>query len=575
MTAQQKIHIARAMMVATILLIVGFQVYWISRLYNDEKSALQREADVVFREAVYKVQVANFKMDTSFFEQAGENLFNVEAINVMKRKAVASGKKGDTLPNQVIIQLKDPQQNEVKKLGIDTVPAAAHFQITKRNVEPGNQMRVMYRRLEGDSSLVKNSDSLLQEVQKRILEMRANGDTITRFVMKHTQEVQPPEPIKTIEKAPAKATIRINNIALKESDDQAQDVLKKPAQPIRIFTTTAFADTLSMAKLDSAYQLELSKSGIKVPFNIIKYKDKKKNEIIIDSTVLATSPVPVGMVKPNFYQAQFNSFTPYLFGKIGPQMALSILLVAFTVASFIVMYRNVLAQQQLAEMKNEFISNITHELKTPIATVNVAIEAMKSFNALHHPERTKEYLDISSSELQRLSLLVDKVLKLSMFEKKDVELNIERVDLRQLVQEVLGSMRLQFEKCKGQVSFNTSGENFHLEGDRLHITSVIYNLLDNAIKYCKEDLQVEVAIEAKEEVVQLMVRDNGIGIQPEFKDKIFEKFFRVPMHNKHNIKGYGLGLSYVAHIVQQHRGSIKVESVPGVGSSFVVQFPKV
>jgi two-component system phosphate regulon sensor histidine kinase PhoR len=250
-----------------------------------------------------------------------------------------------------------------------------------------------------------------------------------------------------------------------------------------------------------------------------------------------------------------------------------VFLVGFTILSFTLLYRNLLRQQKLADIKNEFISNITHELKTPIATVSVAIEALRSFGANLNPQKTKEYLDISASELQRLSLLVDKVLKLSMFEKKEIELRYELLNMRQLVDEVTASMRLQFETRKADVTVHSEGDT-SLEGDRLHLVSVLFNLLDNALKYSKEAPAIDICIKDNGAQLQLVIADNGIGIPQEYHHRIFEKFFRVPHGNLHDAKGYGLGLSYVSHVVDQHRGTIQVSSTEGTGSRFTITLPK-
>ena len=241
--------------------------------------------------------------------------------------------------------------------------------------------------------------------------------------------------------------------------------------------------------------------------------------------------------------------------------------------SFSLLYRNLQRQRKLTEIKNEFISNITHELKTPIATVGVAIEALRNFNAINDPQRTKEYLDISQNELVRLSLLVDKVLKLSMFEKKEIELKYESFDLKGVVDEVVSSMKLQIEKHNATVSVDVEGDSL-IQGDRLHLLSVVFNLLDNALKYGNGNTAIKFELKERGNEVELSVADNGIGISPEYKDKIFEKFFRVPLGNTHNTKGYGLGLSYVYHVIQRHKGKIEVESQPGLGSKFIITLPK-
>jgi two-component system phosphate regulon sensor histidine kinase PhoR len=230
-------------------------------------------------------------------------------------------------------------------------------------------------------------------------------------------------------------------------------------------------------------------------------------------------------------------------------------------------------QRRLAELKNEFISNITHELKTPIATVGVAIEALKNFNAIDNPERTKEYLEISGNELQRLSLLVDKVLKLSMFENKGIDLKYETLNLHDLVQEVAASLKLQLEKHHANLTITTNGD-VNIAGDRLHLLSVIFNLLDNALKYGKAKPEIRVSIDERENDVVMQVADNGIGIAQEYKNKIFEKFFRIPHGDTHNAKGYGLGLSYVAQVIQKHKGKIEVESQQETGTKFIITLPK-
>jgi Osmosensitive K+ channel histidine kinase len=198
---------------------------------------------------------------------------------------------------------------------------------------------------------------------------------------------------------------------------------------------------------------------------------------------------------------------------------------------------------------------------------------LKNFNAIQDPQRTREYLEISSNELHRLGLLVDKVLKLSMFEKTGIELKYEQLDLEELVTEVLTSLKLQLEKYKAEVHVTREG-NLHLEGDRLHLLSVIFNLLDNSLKYRNGNPVIRVDMKGTDQDIQLTVSDNGIGIPPEYREKIFEKFFRVPHGDTHNAKGYGLGLSYAAQVVRKHKGTIHCESQDGGGTVFTITLPK-
>ncbi len=293
-----------------------------------------------------------------------------------------------------------------------------------------------------------------------------------------------------------------------------------------------------------------------------------------DFSLKDDNEITVGFAKPVSFKLHLKDSNTYIIKRLALPLLVSFLLVALTIFSFVLLLRNLIQQRKLTRIKNEFISNITHELKTPIATVSVAIEAMKNFNALQDPARTKEYLDISANELQRLSLLVDKVLKLSMFEKQEVDVRPESFDLKKLVEEVVHSMRLQLEKYGAQVQIESSGEEAIIKADRLHLTSVVFNLLDNALKYSKAHPSIQIAIENKATETVLRVTDNGIGIPMEYKNKIFDKFFRVPVGDTHNVKGYGLGLSYVAHVIHQHQGTIQVESQPGIGTQFIIKIPR-
>jgi signal transduction histidine kinase len=279
------------------------------------------------------------------------------------------------------------------------------------------------------------------------------------------------------------------------------------------------------------------------------------------------------MLSGERFRAEISDYQGYLFRKMGPQILFSLLLFACVGLAFLFVYQSLRQQMRLTEIKNDFIRNMTHELKTPISTVSVAIEALQNFDALGNPERTREYLAISQLELNRLTLLVDKVLRMSLFEQGDPELKTETIDLRTLVEEVLAAMKLQFEKYRAEVSLSISGTDFSLRGDRLHLVSVLYNLLENALKYSPLPPHIAVNLAHSESQLTLQIRDQGRGIPTEYLGRIFEKFFRVPTGDVHDVKGHGLGLNYVAGVVRLHHGSIEVESREGVGTAFTVKLP--
>lgn len=333
-----------------------------------------------------------------------------------------------------------------------------------------------------------------------------------------------------------------------------------------LYDVDSLQDTLRVAEIMVACSQRLLQQNIEVPFSVARLPYR-------DDAEPAYNEVTLGFAHPVTYHLALGNTTPYLMKRIIAPILLSLVIVGLTTLSFALLYRNLLRQRRLADIKNEFISNITHELKTPIATVSVAIEALRRFNANMDIEKSKEYLDISANELQRLSLLVDKVLKLSMFEKREVELKYECLDVKDLIAEVASSMRLQSEKHQATVHVTSEGDTT-VQGDRLHLVSVIFNLLDNALKYSSGKPEITLNVSGNSTAVKLSVQDNGIGIPTEYRDKVFDKFFRVPTGNLHNAKGYGLGLSYVAHVVRKHQGTITVGPASSGGSCFVITLPK-
>lgn len=274
------------------------------------------------------------------------------------------------------------------------------------------------------------------------------------------------------------------------------------------------------------------------------------------------------------YTATLTGARAWVLQEIAPQILFSIILTVLTAVAFVFMYRSIRAQQRLMEIKNDFISNVTHELKTPVTTVSVALEALRNFKGLENPQRTEEYLNIAQSELNRLTILTDKILKTAIFENKGVDFEPEPVDLFKSIEQVLHSMKLVFEKQKALVTFEKSGNSFTIQGGSVHLTNVIYNLLDNALKYSPHEPRIAVSLADDDQRVIIKVADNGIGIPKEYNKKVFEKFFRVPTGDIHTVKGYGLGLSYVESVIRSHRGNIVVESEAGKGSTFIIELPK-
>jgi two-component system phosphate regulon sensor histidine kinase PhoR len=335
------------------------------------------------------------------------------------------------------------------------------------------------------------------------------------------------------------------------------------------FTIRLSPDSIPLAEVHSKFSEVLKSAGIYIPFAIKRIKMDHpfppRRVAIKEDVVHAPS---------GGYQLVFQNVNTLLFKKIAPQMAFSLFVTVLTIASFLLLYRSLRAQQQLMEIKNDFISNVTHELKTPITTVGVALEALKNFKGIDNPKLAEDYLNIAQNELNRLSLLTDHILKTSLFEEKGVVFTSETLELDKLLEQVLTSLKLVTEKANATIEIEKQGSDFRLKGGVDHLTAMIYNLIDNALKYSPVTPLIKITLKENKENVLLMVRDHGMGIAKEHQKRIFEKFFRVPTGDIHNSKGYGLGLSYVQTVVTKHGGTIEVESDLGKGSCFNISLPK-
>jgi two-component system phosphate regulon sensor histidine kinase PhoR len=284
------------------------------------------------------------------------------------------------------------------------------------------------------------------------------------------------------------------------------------------------------------------------------------------------TPAFVDPVADVRYAAMLDVGFNHIFSKIWPQFLFSLFLLGITGCAFYLIVRNLKRQYELTIIKDDFISNMTHELKTPISTVRVALEALESFKGLENPQRTKEYLNISQTELKRLQMLVDQVMNTGAIESADFRLHFEEVDAKEITKEVISAFQIKLEKENVDIQFH-SDDKVLVKGDRLHLTNVIYNLIDNAVKYRNGSDVIEIDINRAVDSVKWSIRDGGVGIPKEKQHRIFDKFYRVPQGNMHNIKGHGLGLHYVHRIISLHGGEIHLESEVGSGSIFELTFP--
>jgi signal transduction histidine kinase len=288
----------------------------------------------------------------------------------------------------------------------------------------------------------------------------------------------------------------------------------------------------------------------------------------IDSLPFTTAFHPFAR---KLYAAEFHDARALIISKIVPQAGFSLVTTSLIFLSFLLIFRNLRSQQKLMVQKDSFINNITHELKTPVASVSVALEAMKSFDVLQNKKKTMDYLEHASAELKRLEILTDKILSTSVLEYEGMY-SLSRINLSELILKIIDSFKILTTQKQIEVDYRKK-DTIYINGHEEELSQAIFNLLDNAVKYADSGGYIGVSISENPGYVQIIIEDKGPGISSEHKSRVFEKFYRIPTGNVHNVKGYGLGLYYVAAVIRRHHGKINLESQPQKGCKFLIKLP--
>lgn len=271
------------------------------------------------------------------------------------------------------------------------------------------------------------------------------------------------------------------------------------------------------------------------------------------------------LVVPNFKAIVFRQMKWMIIG--------SVFFTLMIISAFTVTVYALLRQKKLSEIKNDFINNMTHEFKTPLATISLAVDALRNNKVIEDRTRMEYFSGIIKEENKRMNKHVETILQAALMDRQEVQLSKAPVHVHSLIRDVISNYTLQLQEIEGRIELELNADTDLINGDEVHMRNLISNLVDNAVKYSKENLVLKIASYNNEKNLVIKFEDNGIGMTKETVRRIFEKFYRAHTGNLHNVKGFGLGLSYVKTIVDAHEGRIKVDSSPGKGSSFTIELP--
>ena len=343
----------------------------------------------------------------------------------------------------------------------------------------------------------------------------------------------------------------------------------------------SLADAVDPHILTKILKNELKNHGINTKFHIGLFSNNNLvlKEKGVNTDAFLSSPYNVEIFHDpfSFRNHHLSLFFPkekgFLLRSIGPAIALSFIFIIAILIAFWITFATVVKQKKLAVIKNDFINNMTHELKTPISTISLACEVLNDHDIPKTVERTEHYVNVINSENKRLGTLVENVLQSAVLDKGDFKLKLQDLDVHTTIENVCHQAKVRIEAANGAITNLGGAENTVVKADKVHFTNAISNLIDNAIKYSPNNPDVVIKTKNVNNGVVVSVTDKGIGISKENQTKIFDKLFRVPTGNVHDVKGFGLGLSYVKAIVDKHQGSIKVSSQLGKGSTFSIHLP--
>ena len=600
---KRKIQIIIGLMCLALIGLIGFQWYWIREAIAIRNEQFNNKVAESVQEVVHRLEKQEMmyllqqRIET---EQQKDKLNRITQLrempvkrtvpvtNTKKRVSAVSpppniqvfiGPNGEEIHYQVLAEaapsdvlspnfriMVDHQQRIIEEF----------FQAQRFGAEGMDEF--MRRRLEDEKKL----GSAFQEAfpnQKNTVknQVSGNGESLNN-------EVEYRKGNRTVEKSASLAGTKplING---KSKDLDRADLLREVMKDL-MYTKRPIQERVNRFLLDTLLRKELTEKGISLPFEFA-VQANANNGMIFSTASLKSNEWQQRSYKASLFPNEtlqgnnllyvfFPDQQKYILNDMGVMFGGSGILIVVIMACFYMAVSTILHQKKLSDIKNDFINNMTHEFKTPISTIalaaDMAQENSRSGGNEASPRMTR-YLGIIREENKRLGTHVEKVLQMALLDKGHVKLKRSDANIHDLIEKVLNSQSVQIEQKEGELDLEFEAANEIISCDELHISNILNNLVDNAIKYSPEKLHLTVKTENENNGVTISITDQGLGMSKEQTHRIFDTFYRVPTGNVHDVKGFGLGLSYVKKMVEAHEGTVSVQSRPGHGSTFILWLP--
>ncbi len=484
----------------------------------------------------------------------------------------------------IILKKSSEQFNETVKRSLHQV---------SKNLELDETQRYLEEDLKRDESYYLQNNQDPQEIAQTITQQKlqikdANGN-ILQIDQLHSFS-QKFEPLSSLDKK------QTSNNIISTSQDLQKTLMRRLKYQnalmqevlVNILNTAnlkPIQERVDFKKLNNYLKSEFINNGLNLPF--IFFVINKDGKTVYQSGEIKKEPIASDIItyvlfpndppsKLNYLKVYFPTKGDYISSSVTfivPSVLFSLILLVTFIFTIYIVFR----QKRLSEMKNDFINNMTHELKTPVSTISLAAQMLKDSDITKSPDVFKHISGVINDETKRLGFLVEKVLQMSLFERQKAAFKLKEVDANDLVISVANTFVLKVEKYDGSLDIDLQATDSSIYVDEMHITNVLFNLMDNAVKYRRPEVPLTLMVRTWNDnngKLLISVEDNGIGIKKEYLKKVFDRFFRVPTGNVHNVKGFGLGLAYVRKIIEDHKGTIRAEMGPGnVGTKFIITLP--
>jgi len=505
----------------TIIATIGLQVYWNIKNYGENKTRLINEVQIALDNSVEYYYAQDVKNDFVAFVNNNKSVKSEDFIN--------------SLGNDSLFKKQFPKVKAETVKKTDRIKTATFLQ---------------YKITTNDSTGNRGKKGLMEPIQKQI-ESFDNEDTISPNT---TLRITAPKMTMINPKSQNKLALTV--FRGKKAVDSIANI-KDLANKIVISMTR---DSIDFKKLDAHLKKELERKKINISYAFQQYKSGTLFDKFMPfkKAVLPLKTVSKSTYLPDGQQLELKFSNPMLIilKRSMTEIILSLLLSVSIICCLLYLLRTINKQKKIDEIKNDLISNITHEFKTPITTISTAIEGIRNFNAGNDPEKTDRYLTISGNQLQKLETMVERLLETASLETDELTIKKEKVDLIPVLKNCIEKQKINYPEKT--IQLETTDNESIAEVDIFHIENAISNLIDNAVKYGGD--KIKVALVTDKKTIGIFVEDNGSGIDKSLRDKIFEKFYRVPKGNIHDVKGFGIGLYYSKKIIEKHGGSVELVS---------------